>query len=639
MIPTSSAWKKLIRSLPLVVMLVGSLDAARADSVKNAGFEAGLGDWKIPAAFANRAVIETGKAHTGGSSLKITGGTGSPYIVQSVANIQPGGYYRLTAWACVLPDGAVAAVEGAVKIENYNAAGKNTSGHYGRIGLSPDGQWRKIAVEVQANADTVRSDVLLRVFGNAVVLFDDVELELVGEPPDISVVNTQPIAIDANTPRQLEHHLVFRQAWAGQTLPEITATVRSLRGEYSHALPTNVTRGENAHQFAVKYDVPALADDDYAVDFSYELNAKPLRTVPEKPVYLFTAARQRKPAYLTDNGTILHNGQPFFPIGMYHPGYQDENYKLLAENGFNAIQGNPTTNIEAFEASLNLAHKYNLAVDVPLYNAGKVAGNLENSLEKIRRFANHPAVFTWKIIDEPDLRPEIVHEVPTVYRALKQADPNRPIELTMALDDGIAFWSNFSDIVQIDRYPVPGRPLTQVSDFTRHSLAQMQPWQNLTYVVQCGWVPDLSNQPTVAQARSMVYLALTSGAKGIFWYSMFDPGWDLSKTPLWPHMKSINEEIKALSEPLMLGGDVAGVSSDLGTVHFLAKKYQGKLYLLVTNPENSAARTTLSLPQNLALKNGRSLDGKEVTVSDGRKIPLELSAIDSRTLVFDIDGE
>jgi hypothetical protein len=635
---TSSAWKSLVRSLPLVMVLGAGGNMAYADSVKNAGFEAGLADWKIPPAFTERAQIETGKAHTGTSSLKIIGGTGSPYVVQSVPNIAPGGYYKLTAWACVLPDGAVAAVEAAVKLENYNAAGKNTSGQYGRIGLAPDGQWRQVTLEMQANADTTRSDVLLRVFGNAVVLFDDIKLELVGNAPDISVVNTLPVAISANTPKQLEHQLVFRQAWAGQTLPEVTATVRSLNGTFSRTLPTTLVRGETAHLFTAKYTIPALPDNDYAVDFGYSLNGQALRTQPEKPVYLFTAAQNRKPANLTSTGTILHNDKPFFPIGMYHPGNTEENYKLLAENGFNAIQGDPTTNIEAFGASLDLAQKYNLAVDVPLYNAGKVAGNLENSLEKIRRFANHPAVFTWKIIDEPDLRPEIVHEVPTVYRALKQADPKRPIELTMALDDGIAFWSNFSDIVQIDRYPVPGRPLTQVSDFTRHSLAQMQPWQNLTYVVQCGWVPDLSNQPSVAQARSMVYLALISGAKGIFWYSMYDPGWDLSKTPLWPHMKGINQEIKTLSEPVMLGTNVDGLSSDNAKVHFMAKKHQGKLYVLVTNPEEQAARANLSLPQNLTLQNGRSLDGRAVAIGNDRKIPLELNATDSRTLVFDIVG-
>ncbi len=635
---TSSAWKNLGRSLPVFVVLGSSLHVAQADLVKNPGFEAGMSEWKTPATFNGQANIETGKARTGAQSLKIAGGTGSPYVVQNVPHIQAGGYYKLTAWACVLPDAAVAAVQAAVKIENYNAQGKNTSGHYGNIGLAPDGQWRQISLEVQANADTVRSDVLLRVMGNAVVLFDDVKLELVGDPPDLSVVNTHPIAITANTPRQLEHHLVLRRAWAQQTLPLITATVRSLRGGYSRVLPTTVIRGESANHFTVKYNVPALADDDYAVDFNYTLNGKQLTTVVEKPVYLFTAAQQRKPAYLTDSGTILHNGQPFFPIGMYHPGTLEENYKLLAENGFNAIQGNPTTNIEAFGASLDLAHKYNLAVDVPFYNAGKVAGNLENSLEKIRRFANHPAVFTWKIIDEPDLRPEITHEVPVVYRALKQADPNRPIELTMALDDGIAFWSNFSDIVQIDRYPVPGRPLTQVSDFTRHSLAQMQPWQNLTYVVQCGWVPDLSNQPSVAQARSMVYLALISGAKGIFWYSMYDPGWDLSKTPLWPHMKNINQEINQLSQPIMLGEAVTGISSENDKVHLMAKQFQGKLYVLVTNPEDAPAQTTLRLPANLTLKNGRTLDGTQVNSLGNGQIKLDLSAIDSRTLIFDITG-
>src|SRR5690606_26348722 len=106
--------------------------------------------------------------------------------------------------------------------------------------------------------------------------------------------------------------------------------------------------------------------------------------------------------------------------------------------------------------------------------------------------------------------------VPEAYRALKAADNVHPIELTMAHDETLDYWSNFCDIVQIDRYPVPARPLTEVLHFSRNAMAAKEPWQNLTYVVQSGWVPDLSNQPSVPQARSMVYLSLIAGAKGIF---------------------------------------------------------------------------------------------------------------------------
>ena len=222
--------------------------------------------------------------------------------------------------------------------------------------------------------------------------------------------------------------------------------------------------------------------------------------------------------------------------------------------------------------------------------------------------------------------------IPAAYRALKAADPNHPIELTLNSAATQKFWSDFCDIVQPDSYPVPRFPLTEVSDLARNAKSYMQPWQNLSMVVQSGWVPNLSNQPSVAQARSMVYLALIEGAKGIWWYSMRDPGWDLTKTPLWPQMKTINAEIKSLSEPIMLGKTVAGISCDQPKVHFRAFEYQGKTYLLVTNPENEPVTATFTLPANL--RSYRALDSETQTTINSHSINVSLQGVDSRTLVL-----
>src|SRR5690606_21976014 len=123
------------------------------------------------------------------------------------------------------------------------------------------------------------------------------------------------------------------------------------------------------NSFEVKIQLPA-GEGVYALDFSYKDSGKEFHT--EKPAYLFpdpphTNHDRFKPQHLTENGTILHNGKPFFPLGMYHPRHTAEGYKLLAEHGFNAIQGNATNNMAALKASLDLAQQHGLAVDVPLY--------------------------------------------------------------------------------------------------------------------------------------------------------------------------------------------------------------------------------------------------------------------------------
>jgi hypothetical protein len=465
------------------------------------------------------------------------------------------------------------------------------------------------------------------------IFFDDMELEKVRSAPDIVVLQPR-LAAPPDVPVNA-HFEVWLRKWKPEMgLPLVSFEVQNAGA--TKTVPAKV-KPLNEGRFAVSAQLPALAGGDYSI------TVKSGEWSTQDPARIFVAPRNRQPKNLTDTGTLLWNGKPFFPIGMYHPYQRENDYKLLSENGFNAVQSVGPGDLERFKADLDLAQKYGLACDVPLYAGGEVKGNLEKSLEGVRRFKDHPSILNWKIIDEPDISSNatVADEVPEVYHALKAADPVHPIELTLAHDATLEYWSNFCDLVQIDRYPVPSRPLTDVYDFSRNAVAAKKPWQNLTFVVQSGWVADLSNQPTVAQARSMVYLSLIAGAKGIFWYSMREPSWDLTTTPFWPKMKAINAEIQTLSEPIMLGEVVNGIESDNAKVYFTARRNKGKLYLFLTNPESAPQKVTFTLPKNLSAKNGTHLaahpDGGSTPIRlQGTQFSLDLNAIDSRTLVFDV---
>jgi hypothetical protein len=110
-------------------------------------------------------------------------------------------------------------------------------------------------------------------------------------------------------------------------------------------------------------------------------------------------------------------------------------------------------------------------------------------------------------------------------------------------------------------------------------------------------------------------------------------GWNLAKTPLWPHMKEINSEIKVLSEPLMLGKVVDGVSCDQPKVLFRAVEYQDKTYLLITNPETNPVQVNFTLPENL--RSWHVLNGDAAGTLQNHKIHLSLEGVDSRTLILE----
>jgi hypothetical protein len=355
-------------------------------------------------------------------------------------------------------------------------------------------------------------------------------------------------------------------------------------------------------------------------------------------------SERRRPNRISETGTLLWQGKPFFPIGIYHVSHTPEEYRTLAENGFNMIQGPLPADVETFMKRLDLALNYGLAVDVPLYAGGKVKENLANSLSMVTAAAAHPAVLCWKILDEPDANrnTRVRREVPDAYFALKAAHSNQPIELTLSQDESLKYWANHCDIVQIDRYPVPSRPLTEVFDFCRNAKAVMKPWQPLIFVVQCGWTPDLTTQPTFAQARAMVYLALIGGAKGIAWYSRQenDPNgnreWDLTTSPLWRRLKEINFEVRSLASPVLLGEDVDGIKCGASGIYAAAKHWQDKLYLLVCNPMDRPTEAAFTLPPGIRLRSASAIGLSAEPILDGSNVRVSFGPTDSGTIVCEI---
>jgi hypothetical protein len=91
----------------------------------------------------------------------------------------------------------------------------------------------------------------------------------------------------------------------------------------------------------------------------------------------------------------------------------------------------------------------------------------------------------------------------------------------------------------------------------------------------------------------------------------------------------------------MLGEIVENIKSDNMKVYFTARRHEGKLYIFLTNPESTPQKVSFVLPKNLRVKNGKHLaahaDGGSTPIAlTGEEFALDLSAIDSRTIVFDV---
>lgn len=563
-------------ALSLTLLLLATACFAQEDAMQielaNPGFEDGLSGWSI--INPNVTSVDSEVAHSGASSLRFSDaeGAANPYVATVAQDLEGGASYTFRAWfRGESPAGRGGAA--ALKIEGYTDDGANPLGQYARETLPVTvGEWQLIELQAQLPPEVTRASLLLRLFNAGTAWFDDVTFERSSAAPVVSLSPLRQVLKPGE--RTVSFTIRRGQPLQNDTAP-VQITVYEDEGDDVGA-DVEIAPAEDGLSVAT-LTLPELAPGTYRVEAT-------LGPIPGQMAHLFVPLEERKPTYLTDTGTILVDGEPFFPIGLYH--VSASHYPMLADAGFNCVQGVGPQDLEQFGATLDACAENGLMMDVPLYANGQVAANLEDSLAGIEAYRDHPAVMCWKIIDEPDIRPEITDEVPDVYIALKQADPDHPIELTLCQPPGFDYWADFCDIMQVDPYPIPRQPLTMVSDWLDTAMAGLEPWQNLTAVLQSGWIPNPMNQPTPEQARSMVYLSLIHGAKGIFWYSFRDPGWELENTPLWAAFPAINAELKELSMPIMVGeaDDRVSVSSAGDVVHWRAWEYDGRTWLLMTNP-------------------------------------------------------
>ena len=617
----------------LTALVVGAAFAAapaRADGelpLQNPGFEEGSRGWSadLMQRFEGILTIDRETARTGNASLRIEGRTGAEnaYLAQGIGDLRGGAVYSLRAW--VRGEPGTPPPLAALKIEFYNAAGENTSGHYARQPPLPD-DWQQIEVQATAGPDTTRAAVLVRLFGRGRLWFDDVEFVMAQAPPQVTLSPARQVA-RAGGDRVISLAAHLREAWEGDETPPLSFTVFG-PGDTRLQPEVELTR-RDARTYLATFTIPQTAPGEYRVEGALEGAEEPA------VARVFVPLVDRKPRHLTEKGVILAEGEPFFPIGLYHVGVGD--YEALAQRGFNCVQGLATADLEAFGRSLDAARDAGIMVDVPLYEGGRVRENLPVSLQKVERFGAHRALLNWKVIDEPDLRPEVMDEVPGAYNALRAADPDRPILLTIATPQQYAYWANFCDILQVDPYPLPNQPLTLVSDSVARAKKALAPWQNLTAVLQAGWIREPLNQPSFAQARVMVYLALVNGAQGIFWYSFRDPGWRLDETPLWGRFADINRETALLARPIMLGSEPEGIAveADGEGLQWMARELEGKTYVMLVNPGEAPLRVTIT-PVG-AVTEAACVHGPPAEV-EGDKVTLELPGTGAETVILHGEG-
>lgn len=319
--------------------------------------------------------------------------------------------------------------------------------------------------------------------------------------------------------------------------------------------------------------------------------------------------------------SLLVDGEPFFPIGLYwlraeilgpmrrlHFNAGDYFYKLRGEEVAALMDA---AAVEGMQILLELT-EYARQKPKPDYRAIAAL---------VKRYRRHPALLAWYLVDEPDETKMAPAAAGAIYELIRELDPYHPVYLVNNRPHTYAAYSDASDILAIDVYPIPNSPISQVSDYMQRarwtSLARKPVW----LVAQAfGGVEYWPRAPTASELRNMIYQGLVGGAKGVLFYRYCQENErHIQPLPLWREVQNLAAELAELGpvllqEELRLEAPLSG-----GGVEVAVKEYKRDFYVFAVNVAEEPRRLDVRLaglppmgraevlhgPANPTLANGR----------------------------------
>jgi len=344
-----------------------------------------------------------------------------------------------------------------------------------------------------------------------------------------------------------------------------------------------------------------------------------------------------------DNNTIV-DGQPFFPLGWFNStndSYLDE----IADSPFNCLLNYGVNHVpkDRMLAYLDRARQKGLKVIYCLNDVYPTAtyinsweglsGNQAIADAVVGAYKNHPAVLAWYLNDE--LSPELEPKLEDYYHRIANGDPNHPCYIVLCNMPEVKLFPATTDIMGVDRYPVPKVPVTEVSEESEVAKTAVALHKPIWLVPQAfGWYQYTSENkdrghapseaelkegraPTYEESRCMTYLALTHGAKGLIYYCYYDLRVLPQYQEMWGWLKSIAAEVKTLS-PVLLSPDDRGVATCLppnGKIDTRLKQQGGRLYLIAVNTTTEPSQVTFKLGKLRSKQAGVLFEGRSVKLA------------------------
>ena len=337
-------------------------------------------------------------------------------------------------------------------------------------------------------------------------------------------------------------------------------------------------------------------------------------------LYLTRVAAQASITEARNDGTVLLNGQPFFPFGLYPRllNWQRTTAEKLTDLQVQRQAGFNVAHIAMAGDGQDEQFQYAAANGLYLYASEPFGPTIVATAPYLSQQA---ALFAYEICDDCDNGRFSYAQLQQVNNDVKAIDQNHLTYLTLTgytqvRRDSAAEWMQIGDSGSPQVYPItpladapnpPEGPLYQsyqkMLTYQRagEEAVPVRPvfFTGQAFVWDTIFNPALvdpnARYPTPAELRNMVYGGVIAGASGVSVYN-YHPGLVNTQPALWGELQALNADMQTISGPL-LDGSLRRMFTGNPFVAASSWTFEGELYVLVANLSTDAAQNIdLQLP-------------------------------------------
>lgn len=313
----------------------------------------------------------------------------------------------------------------------------------------------------------------------------------------------------------------------------------------------------------------------------------------------------------TDCGTLLRDGEPFFPFGMYYvTNYLSGEFREeYADAGFNTFVME-WMNASSYVTMARDMKPFGLVPIVGIQNMNEVygyesardyswkgmrKGRLPKAREAVRMISSQVPenILAWYTRDEPN---ELMYPlVKGLHDIVNEEDPYHPSFTVIFTPHLFPAYHSATDILGPDIYPgFPGGRVGRVGEAMEKAVDDMRA-KPVIAVLQTFYEDNGGRMPNRAELRCMTYHSIVRGVAGILYFSYHFGGPMKEKDPqTWEDLKELAGEIRSLA-PILLSKPLSDLLLEIDPANSVDAKlysHEGVYHVIAVNYENHAVNAT-----------------------------------------------